>query len=267
MKKRQKYYKIGSFKKIFEQLKEDKQTFELYETTYTKKIKTPSTTIIFNDNGKQDFPMLSLINKIRKDAEEFLDKNPEYNKEVSPDFSRLTAPPKNITKKIDVRSAYWEYAKKLGVVKPETAMYFEKKYENKASELAKMARLKALGSLATKKHIRKFMNGECYEHDLDKQRTFNLYMWICDGIDDLMKDIYLQNEGVFFYYWDCVFTDKSISDEAVDYILKRGYNVKQNETKIETVKIADKYYLLSLYDDKSYIIKKQDEYLLKPEIF
>jgi len=75
MAKKQRYYHIKHYPGKLQQLKEQKQDFDLITTTYTKKIVTYDSVYFFNDEGKDDNKNLLLISAVRNDAKKFLENN------------------------------------------------------------------------------------------------------------------------------------------------------------------------------------------------
>ena len=154
MSRKQKYYHIKHYPKTIEKLKKDKRNFELITTSYTKRIVTNDEVIFFNDEGRDDKKTLLLISTVRNDAKKYLENNnvQKIYKSKADFFNLLDViEHKEVIKKIDLKSAYWIYAMKLGVVTEKTNQKFIEWYEGIDVYYAKQARLKALGSLATTK--------------------------------------------------------------------------------------------------------------------
>ena len=263
---KQRYYHIKFYNSKLEKLKRDKRNFELTTTSYTKKIITENEVMFFNDEGEDDKKVLLLISSVRGDAKKFIEKNNiEEVRSVETDFFNLLdiIESDEVIVKVDLKSAYWEYALKAGVISQKTNEKFLKWYENIDAFYAKQARLKALGSLATSKFTSVFEKGKLtYSKPVDTQPTKAVYMEICNGIDRLMKDCNMQVEGCVYYYWDCIFVKKQFEQEVIDYINSRGYDVSTQETKLEYIKIGDIGYLLSTEDNKIYMTKAENKHLL-----
>lgn len=252
-----KYKKIGAFADYKQELIDNKEDFILEETTYTKKIVTDYESIIFNDSGEQDFEMLALINRVRNDSKEYYgiirNTNVDY-------FDLVKPPPKGVICKIDIRGAYWSYAINKGIISNETNEYLKDNFTG--TTRMKNARLKALGSLATKKNYYYYEKGELKEHKFKKQGTTDLYVEVCRGIDELMMEITANFSGAFFYYWDCIFTEKEYEKDIVEYLRRKGYSSTVKDTSIEVIRVGNRKYLLSVEDEKMYIVRKEQEYLL-----
>lgn len=255
-----KYLPSNQYKLYLERLIEEKQSFKIESTNYTKKIKKGNDSIIFNDDGEGDMGVLSLISMVRSDARQFINKN-QIPEDIRPDFFDLVErPPLTEVTKVDIRGAYWNYALKTGIISKETDQFLNDTYTG--NEKLKKARLKALGSLATCKKYFSYINGEQVEYEEKTQETYGLYLFICAGIDEIMREITATVPGAFYYYWDCVFVAKEASQEVIDFIKKKKYSVKVEDTIIETVKILNKKYLFCQANENMYMIKKEKEFML-----
>jgi hypothetical protein len=261
-----KYYHIKHYSDKFENLRKNKRDFQLISTGYTKKIVTHNEVMFFNDNGSDDKKVLLLISAVRADAKKFMEvKTVDDVSELKTDFFNLLDIIKSdeIIVKVDIKSAYWEYALKAGIITKNTNDKFLKWYEGVDAHFAKQARLKALGSLATSKLTSVYKNGKLIHNEpIDTQKTKEIYMEVCNGIDRLMKDVNFNVDGCKYYYWDCIFVTKKFEKDAVEYIRSRGYDVSTEETKLEFIKIGDIGYLLSTSDDKIYMTKQENKFLL-----
>lgn len=263
---RQRYFHIKHYSAKLEHLKKMKQDFELVTTSYTKKIVCKNETMFFNDEGDDDKKVLLLISAVRGDAKKFLEKKGVDDvRAVETDFFNLLDVIKNdeVIVKVDLKSAYWEYALKAGIISKKTNDKFLSWYENIDTFYAKQARLKALGSLATSKFTSVYENGKLvYNKPVHTEKTKDIYMEVCNGIDRLMKDCNFNVEGCKYYYWDCIFVQKEFEQQAIDYLNSRGYDVSTQETKLELIKIGDIGYLLSTSDNKIYMTKQENKFLL-----
>jgi len=255
------YRKLSDYDKYFNYLINERKSFVVETTNYTKKIKESKDKItVFNHEGDNDYNVLSLISMVRRDAENYLKHNSIVLNAESRFFDLSERPPEGDVCKIDIRGAYWSYAIQNGIISEKTNKFLEENYNH--SKVLKSARLKALGSLATHKKIYNYVDGRMIEMDEEIQDTKELYMYICSGIDDLMKKIVYEMNGAFYYYWDCVFVEKKFHNDAVDFILKQKYHTKTEETVIKTVGIGNCKYLFSNSDEKMYLVRKDREFLL-----
>ena len=139
---------------MFRQLKDQEMSFELRKTQYSKEIRLPDTTIFFNETGRNDLNALGLIMKVRSDGKKFLD-NPEWNQVNHIDFFNMINIPdvNEVMSKVDIKGAYWNYALMNSVVSTETNRYLQEHYEGHSYSYTKGVKLKALGSLATRKKV------------------------------------------------------------------------------------------------------------------
>lgn len=269
MSRKQRHYAIKHYHDELFRLQKNKENFELITTSYTKRIVTNDCVYFFNDEGKDDVKQLLLISAVRNDAKKFLEKNSVAKMNIKKtDFFNVLdiIDSEKVYKKIDIRSAYWIYAMKLGVVTEDTNNKFIEWYKNVDYDYAKNARLKALGSLATTKFHKIYVKGRySYSKPVAHEPTKDLYMEICNGIDRLMKDVNFNVEGCTYYYWDCMFIEDKFEQDAIDYFKKRGYDISVEETKLEFLTIGGVGYLLALRDGKMYMTKRENKYLLMEE--
>lgn len=260
------YGKLKDFDQYLIDLKGDKETFELYQTTYTRKVKKPTHTIIFNQKGLPDHKTLKLLSCVRADGKKYMEGNEHTIRDTEIRYFDLLSRPfsKKVIIKVDVKAAYWNYAIKRGIISEKTDFLFKQWYENLSYDEAKQARLKALGSLATYKKIRYFEEGK---EQYNKQRnvvetTKPLYLEICRGIDDLMTLCCKQVEGCIYYYWDCIFATKEFSDDVIEFFKKHEYSVSTNQVKMYVQKIHNNLYYLKTSDNKIYCTRLEDNHLL-----
>lgn len=242
--------------------------FEVHSTTYSKRINYEGARIVFNDDGKSDMGQLKLISKVRSDAANFLKRGDNLRSTYIHFFDLFERPKTDeVIHKVDIKSAYWTYALKRGILSPETNRYFLDKFRYLSYKEGKQKRLRALGSLATTKTILKYTNGVPDWDGIERKtsETKDLYMEICRGVDDLMRECVKNVEGCIYYYWDCIFVSSKFSQDAVDFFKSVDYDVKVGETKLDYVDLGEKSYLISTSageKNKIYMVKKENKHLL-----
>lgn len=259
------YYLSQFFPEEFKSLIRRKQDFEYIRTSYTKKLKTKSSSIIFNPDGTGDDRILSLINKVRNDAKKYLKENESklHNDKIY--FLDMFAIPESeeIICKVDLTSAYWKQASIQGIISEDTIRYFNDTFSDRTGKELKSIRLKALGSLATRKEIETFEKGISVGWEIEEQPTKVLYMQICRKIDQVMRQCKTEVGGCIFYYWDCMFVRKEFSKQVIDFFLKKEFECKMEETKLTYDRIGTKGYFTSEIDNKMYMIEMENKHLLK----
>lgn len=260
------YFKIKDSDQYIKKLISNKDNFILEQTKYTRKIKKEDgTSIIFNEDGFEDIYVLSLINSVRNDAKKY--KFTKQEEEELIQYYKLYLDPQGYDIiKVDLSSAYWVGAIQKGLISEKTDNLFHKIYDNKKREIGKSARLKALGSLATRKSIRTYEKGKLINETVNIEATRDIYMSINREIDMLMRKAANEFDKSVYYYWDCLFIAKENSDDLVQYFKEQGYgSTKSNEivTTVETI-FNNKYLVTT--DDKKYIIRKEDEWLINSKI-
>jgi len=231
---------IESFENIKKGLIKLKKSFSVIETRHTKIIKTDKQKIFFADDIKC-FKELALINYVKKDVKNInIEHQPELSKINFYFYNKTKQKNKEIQNvyKLDLTSAYWQYAINEGVISDRTKKYFDENINNFANG-GKKARLKALGSLATEKLVSIYIEGVQDKIDLVRnEMTRGIYIDICEKVDSVMKALtYRYRKYVIYYYWDCFF----IKDSApIEKIIKDLENFGfKSKFKKETVLINE----------------------------
>ena len=262
------YADISGYNKYKDKLILGKEDFTVIKTLYTKKIILPYRTIIFNKGGIDDFNVLSLINKVRSDAKKYVFRPDAMDNYVR--YYKLFFDPVDfVCVKIDLSSAYWTAAINKGIISKETSDFFDRLYEDKNQSSAKQARLKALGSLATTKIKEIYIKGKLDEDLIapEIQSTKPLYMAINKEVDNIMMEAAHEFNRSVYYYWDCIFIANEQSKDFLQYIDDKGYKAKKTgETLLKVKTINEKKYLISIADNKSYMIRPEEEYLVNSKI-
>lgn len=271
------YSSINHFQNYLYSLKNKKRDFEVCYTNYTRKVNVfdkngnVEFSCMFNEKGENDINVLSLINKVKKDAQHYLQLTLQDHHSDKPItfFDLFDNPEKyDILYKVDIKSAYWTYALQKGIISEKTNNYFIESYSNKPYKEAKSARLKALGSLATTKRIIKYIKGiPNYESEkITTEPTKFLYMDICRGIDDIVRECISEIEGCVYYYWDCIFVAQGFEENVVDFFKSKKFDVGIGQTKMEYIPIGHGGYLLSQEFDggtpKMYMVRKDKKHLI-----
>lgn len=233
-------FDVSEFKDVLNQLKKNKNNFKLIETKHTKRIRLEKQILFFSEDVKC-YKELTLINKVKKDAKNYIEKK-EENKKT--DLNKINFYYYNKTSwngkeyrevyKLDLTSAYWQLSINEGIISKETFDFWE---ENKESFLNghKKARLKALGSLATEKIEITYVNGK--EEQISKicnEMQRNLYIYVCERVDEVMRIItYKFRNFIIYYYWDCFFIcHKAPIKKIIKEVKKLGFLSKFEKEKI-----------------------------------
>lgn len=249
---------------FYRQLKDKKATFEVKETSYTKRIKIGKNTIMFADTPMNPIE-LKLINLIRSSANTFdvpeLEENtPQiafykfYDIHEEKEFKGV---------KIDLNEAYWQTAINLGVVTPAIQFYFTENQEKLGSEKSiKMARLRSLGALATKRTIKSVENGILIDETLDvNEQHRQLYLYICEQVAEVMHNVACEfMQHVKYYYWDCIFLDDKVDIKEVNKkIIELGYRSKlEGQGDYKIIKGQYMSYLHDVAKNVRYPIRNSD---------
>lgn len=262
-----KYVDLEFYDDYIESLKRRKCDFSVSKTTYSKKIKENYFTTVFNDGGREDFDILPLINLVRADALKFIEKYQFKEDDSYISFYDFFNMPNSdeVICKIDTKSAYWEMARKKGVITEKTNNKLLELFEGRPVKEMKSARLKALGSLATQKTKQWYVEGKMVKEECTVEITRPLYMDICRDVDKLMAGCVRENQDIIYYYWDCIFAPKNIAPQVINYFEKVDYDVTVEETKLTYVDIFNDGggYIVSESDNKAYMVRKESIGLLK----
>jgi hypothetical protein len=241
------YRKLSIYDNYLARLIKDKESFELAATSFTKKIKVNDLIYIFNENGDQDPKLLQLINRVRNDAARFdLTVIPSGGL-VNNWFDLTERPEETVIAKVDIKSAYWETALKMGVISDETNRYLQANFEGKG---IKLARLKALGSLATRKVITQYENGVKMHVTEFTQPTRELYMYVCSTLDEIMQKAVYHLAGAFYYYWDCVFVSHEYHKDVMQFLKDFEYGSTVELTELSVINLGTRKYLITGTYDK-----------------
>lgn len=272
MKKKEIRRRLNEFAETKKSLIDFRADFTVTETNYTKNLKTGKQRVFFSDD-KKDFLELKLMNLTKRDAKKYCEEN-QLDKitESQIDWYKYTENANSIFKrnsingylevyKLDLSGAYWVQAINLGVLSKETIDFFNDN-KDKFINGAKQARLKALGSCATRKLISEYKNGRLVGNprlSFDEVLR-NLYLNICRDVDNVMKSICLKfHKNTIYYYWDCVFIDVSDIDinEVVNFTLECGFKSKF-ETSVVKVNKDYQPNLKDFEKNIQYPIKKDE---------
>jgi hypothetical protein len=232
----------------YEKYKSDFHRFKKIKVLKTKhsiKIDYGKKKVFLNkDTGKDKTNILGLINRVKKDSENFINKVDFVPTKANDIFWYYYNDNSDIVKdnigefdvaKIDLSSAYWTKAINEKIIGKDTVKYFESlDFENVKEK--KGARLKALGSLATVKSTEIYEYGKRSSEvvPLIVNENFRaLYMGICDEVARDMQTVLSYFDGVY-YYWDCIFVKPENTKGVEDMFSDLGYNctVEQHKAKV-----------------------------------
>lgn len=130
---------------------------------------------------------------------------------------------------IDLNSAYWESARRLGIINTEV-------YE-RGLTLSKKVRLMALGNLA-KRPINMYYDGQKYYSERAPIPPMAKYFFACaDYTDNIIAEIFNRNIEFCIFYWvDALFVKGEIKDEICAHLdeIKFPYKIKPIDSIIFT---------------------------------
>jgi len=156
---------------------------------------------------------------------------------------------------IDLNSAYWESAKRLGIINEEV-------YQRGLS-ISKKVRLMALGNLA-KRPINMFFDGKKYHSERAPIPPMAKYFFACaDYTDNVISSIFDKNIDFCLFYWvDALFVRSEIKEAICatldeiefPYKVKRIDKITFTKNYIETDYFCEK---LEVQKQKVYNVEKQ----------
>jgi hypothetical protein len=92
---------------------------------------------------------------------------------------------------------------------------------------SKKCRLISLGSLATKKEIDNYENGELKNTELVYDREIANLFYVCAyECGKTMLEISNEVDGVYFWWVDAIFCKEKSKDEVINRLIDKGYRVK-----------------------------------------
>lgn len=214
------------------------------KTKYSIKIDYGKKKVFLNKDGKSGHSgILTLINKVKKDAQNYLDtvgfdttkSNDIFWSFFNDESGMLGQGLEFEVAKIDLTSAYWTKATNDKVLSKETIGYFNGLEFDNVKE-KKGARLRALGSLATVKSTIVYNYGKRSRDvipNIFNEDFRSLYMGICNGVAQDMQTVLGHVDGIY-YYWDCIFVDPSKIKEVERLFKDLGYNctVEKHTAKV-----------------------------------
>ena len=231
--------------------------YELYYSSSTARLVTEYEKRIYAESRITKKELI-LRNQIKKDINERVervtrDERPAHYFRWAKKLGYMDLNPGEVIRvedvyEVDLVSAYYHAAAKLGYLSPE---FFEK-----TKTLPKPIRLRLLGSIATRKQYETF-DGEEFqtwvEQD-DKMRA----VWhnIVCYVDDVMQEMASYLGDRFLWYWVdgiyfTTFGEHDISATLVEQIAKKNsFEVHKKKLKRIEIRKVDKYMEGRVYDDK-----------------
>lgn len=259
--------KLEEYPTFKQQLIKNGTSFKCTKTNYTARIKTDKIQVLFSDKPSNAYE-LKLINLVRSDTDKYLANEndiPEV-KSGEIDFSyfydiKYSKLIEGI--KVDIVSAYWNVAINRGILTDRTLDYFNESLD--LFDSPKSARLKALGSLATRKQVSHYEKGELVMEMVDYNENWRyIYLDICREIARLMNAIAMKfKQNIIYYYWDCLFLDKDVDlARLVRTFQNAGYDVTSSDlTSFEIVKHPARSYLKDKKTGVEYPIDTRQIYI------
>lgn len=243
------YDRLDTFDKYKREFKRFKKVV-IHKTKYSIKIDYGKRKVFLNQEEQGSTNILGLISRVKRDIDNYI-KKVDYKvvKDNHIYWSYYNDESKVINEgfevaKIDLTAAYWTKAINLGILSKETIDYFESlKFESVKEK--KAARLKALGSCATKKRKEVYIYGRRSSEFFPVEYNENycsIYMGICNDVARDMQTVLGYCDGIF-YYWDCIFVKPEYMNKVVELFDGLGYKCTVEEHRAHIFKSKKVSYL------------------------
>jgi hypothetical protein len=159
---------------------------------------------------------------------------------------------------IDISSAYATCLYNNGLITGETF--------NVLKTIPKVERLPCVGMLATSYSKFQYDNGECINVDMHRSPTANVFFYLIDEINYIMRNIEFMLGKNFIFYWvDGIFfnekTDKKIVKQIEDYLTEMGYKYKYENVEDFRMEVDETKMMLRMIkngDVKQYVVGKDN---------
>lgn len=213
-----------------------KMDFVAICTNYSIRIKSPLGNFIIGETMKNS--EINFIQKVKRAVKAGDKKPPEYEPVW---YYRFGSNIKDFKEagdlwEVDLKSAYWEAAYKL--------KYLPEDIYKKGLVIDKKLRLKALGSLATKKKIITYTAGQ--ETDLKTERdeiTTKIWFDICHQVGELLGEgaDRLIEKNLFAFFWTDAIFFKGTEEKAFIESLFHKAGYKFESRKIKAIEIIENF--------------------------
>lgn len=161
---------------------------------------------------------------------------------------------------IDIKSAYWETAYKLGLLPDH--LYDRGK---DANQISKKTRLACIGSLAKKSSTYGFDGKEQRLLSDDKEETNELWDIICYKVGLVLRDVAKRLKGDFIFFWvDGIYVKGARASIESSRIFK-NYGYESEITKLQNISVTKKQILVRTNEKKIRVVDgKKIETDIKP---
>lgn len=227
---------LNSADQLIEKFMTDCKDFEVSSTGYSTIIKLGNVNYFchdaINSGGRKN--ILTYRSKIMADI-----KKKEINFDFVPsskvryyELGKITEKIPSVVYNFDISAAYPSALHKLGFISDEVMSGLMK--------LKKVDRLKAIGSIATRKTITKFIKGVPQDAEIKENKIGrDIFFLLCYEIGELMFEIRTKINSFLFFWFDGIyFTDINEKDIINKIITEKGYLCKF-EQLTEFTKIID----------------------------
>lgn len=230
------WYKLKDekdFQEFF--LSQKNRNYKIISTNYSKIYQTEKNKYIFS-GGYVGLGLINIMTKVKIDINKNLKEGKFELKDVRPEFfnynhKAFDSEEGNFfyTSEIDLNSAYLESAYYQKIISQPI-------YE-KLKSVNKKTRLRALGAIATKKHIFTYENGNLVNKEYKTDQKLNkVWNMICKGCDEMIYSlIELYKKQYLFYWFDNLFVNsiKQYKDTLYKYKYPIGLSYSKGAKNIK----------------------------------
>lgn len=244
-----------------------KKTFETTETSATATIFIP------DENKKYIFTqthdkvkILGLLARVKK---EILECKIAAEPQRIDYFGCKNVDTKEIVKdcyEVDITSAYINIAYQTG--------YIREALKNEICKLKKADRLKVLGRIASRKDVRKYVDGVEIEFEMKQPTKEEIYLrdvWfdISARTDNMIKEMIkiIGEDDYLFYYVDAIFVKSKTAAKIInDYLLFFKFGCKIKRINILRIKSTEKGHQITTFTKNYKVLKKIKKYFIKKRV-
>lgn len=251
--------KIKNIEFYVREMKRRNIPFTIEQTLYTKKIKSQKFNFEYTSQTGLNNYELALINKVRLYCAKFTEiekidkKRIDYIHRYNMHANRWYS---NQVYELDLSSAFWEIAKKKGIINEEIYQYGLKK------EISKKARLVSLGALAKRTTIIHYKDGIFTKPITKEKETAPLFFKCAEITSIIMHSLrILANKNYFFFWCDAIFfRGDNIKEILENYLIEE--NIKYKISKIDKLIYKDGQFTVIQQDGK----KQTRNFIFEPPL-
>jgi len=215
--------------------------YKLTQTSGTSKLEFHGRRIMFSNSARIPLKYLYLFkqvkNEILKNTEnleipKYCVSDSNYFKFAPVIFDQMAGSFKGDILELDINKAYYTAALNLG--------YLSREFYEKCLDLPKQVRLVLIGSIATRRQITEFKNGQKYIHHESNSKLRGIWFNIVNYVDNCLNDFAKLQAPNFLFYWvDGIYVINNPQLKSDLKIISEKYNFEFSNQKIEEMQILN----------------------------